>query len=329
VRWTEALDHESLMVALLESQLGSGGRLGDSYSVYADPDPLWREMVESPDSLRFARENMQRLPVLLRLEVEDSTKLSKSFAAMPLWYWIAEPDGIVAGKYQGVESLEIKVRRGGLGNTDGLRLFAARTPRALLVSPHEAMLKRAIERDLEAERSDPAARAELPRARYFEKERDANTAQRASGKEVALRQGISMSLAIGTGGMDVLRALRLTEQRRSMQQSSWSNLAILNEWRREFPTEDPVIFHRKWWHTLLTCPGGGQYVWNEADQTMESTVYGHPARPLDGPEGLTLLPAFASARFFVTFEENGIRARMELARQKPVAPAGRHSGARP
>src|SRR5262249_13192917 len=59
----------------------------------------------------------------------------------------------------------------------------------------------------------------------------------------------------------------------------WANLPILNEWHRLNPRVDPVGFHEKWWGERLVCPAGGQYVWNAADGTMESTVLGHSGRP--------------------------------------------------
>ena len=68
-----------------------------------------------------------------------------------------------------------------------------------------------------------------------------------------------------------------------MQTRAWSNLPILNEWKRRYPDQDPVALHEEFWQTRLICPGGGQYVWNDDWQTMESTVYGCPAAPQEGP----------------------------------------------
>jgi hypothetical protein len=64
-----------------------------------------------------------------------------------------------------------------------------------------------------------------------------------------------------------------------MQVLAWSNLPILNEWKRLFPDRDPVKLHEEFWGTKLVCPGGGTYRWNEKWQTMESTVFGHPGDP--------------------------------------------------
>ena len=62
-----------------------------------------------------------------------------------------------------------------------------------------------------------------------------------------------------------------------------------------FPDQDPVKVHERLWHTTLVCPGGGKYVWNDQWKTMESTVYGHPGQPKEGPEMATAMQQFENA----------------------------------
>ena len=102
-----------------------------------------------------------------------------------------------------------------------------------------------------------------------------------------------------------------------MQASAWGNLPILNEWKRRYPGRDPVDVHRQLWHAELLCPGGGKYVWNEKCGTMESTVYGHPGDPKQGPPAPPVLSSFRKADFGLTFENQGLRARATLERQVP------------
>ena len=47
---------------------------------------------------------------------------------------------------------------------------------------------------------------------------------------------------------------------------------------------------------------------------MESTVFGHPGQPKTGPATLPGLSRFKAANFGLTFEDQGLRARMELLR---------------
>ena len=109
-----------------------------------------------------------------------------------------------------------------------------------------------------------------------------------------------------------------------MQSSAWSNLPILNEWKRLYPDCDPVELHERVWNIRLICPGGGRYVWNDKYQTMESTVYGHPGEPKKGPLAAVALQQFSSGDFGLAFENQGAsrpasrwKRRAMPVRQKP------------
>ncbi len=108
------------------------------------------------------------------------------------------------------------------------------------------------------------------------------------------------------------------EFQNQMQAKSWSNLPILNEWKRLYPAEDPVALHQRLWQTELVCPGGGKYVWNEEYQTMESTIYGCPAAPKAGAGAANPLDAIRFGSLGLTFENKGLRGRAVLER----VPAG-------
>jgi hypothetical protein len=100
-----------------------------------------------------------------------------------------------------------------------------------------------------------------------------------------------------------------------MQKLCWLNLPILNEWHRRYPDQDPVELHQRFWQRRLVCPGGGEYRWNKAFQTMESTVYGCPAAPGTGPGLPAAIDSIKSASFGLTFEENGLRTSLELRKK--------------
>lgn len=100
-----------------------------------------------------------------------------------------------------------------------------------------------------------------------------------------------------------------------MQSAAWANLPILNEWHALNPAIEPVAFHERWWGERLLCPTGGAYVWNDSDGTMESNHLGHPGRP-KGTAGLmpALINSLQAAQFGITFEREGLRARVEIQR---------------
>jgi hypothetical protein len=106
-----------------------------------------------------------------------------------------------------------------------------------------------------------------------------------------------------------------------MQIRAWSNLPILNQWKRLYPDCDPVALHERVWKMRLICPGGGRYVWNDKYQTMESTVYGHPGEPKNGPSAAVALYQFSNGDFGLTFENQGLRARVSLEKKTGGATA--------
>ncbi len=100
-----------------------------------------------------------------------------------------------------------------------------------------------------------------------------------------------------------------------MQARAWSNLPILGEWKKLYPDRDAVAVHTELWGEELRCPGGGEYIWNEEWHTFESTVYGHPGEPREGPALPASLATVERLRAQLTFEEDGLRARAELLRK--------------
>ena len=110
----------------------------------------------------------------------------------------------------------------------------------------------------------------------------------------------------------LLSELAGDDYQNKMQEISWSNLPILNEWKRRYPNQDPLALHQRLWQTRMICPGGGNYVWDPTWQTYTSTVYGQPAAPRQGPAVPPLLQAFRSGDFGLNFEDQGLRARISL-----------------
>ena len=114
---------------------------------------------------------------------------------------------------------------------------------------------------------------------------------------------------------DGLQLLALEGQsaiRQMLRRQSWNNLPLLNEYHRLFPERDPVLVHEDLWGVRLTCPGGGRYVWNESWGTMESTAFGCPAAPKPGPDTFGMLKNLRMGQFGLTFEDQGLRARVVI-----------------
>jgi hypothetical protein len=127
--------------------------------------------------------------------------------------------------------------------------------------------------------------------------------------------GTNLCLRIDQAFVPMLGVWFGGEFRPAQQRLAWSNLPILNEWKRRYPRQDPVKLHEQFWQTKLVCPGGGRYVWNEEWQTMESTVYGHPGQPKSGPELALPVANVTSANLGLTFENDGLSGKVVLERK--------------
>ena len=77
---------------------------------------------------------------------------------------------------------------------------------------------------------------------------------------------------------------------------------------------DVVAQHRHAAGPFSLTPGGGNFVWNKDWNTFESTIYGHPGLPKKGLDTPPTLLRFKNGSFGLTFEENGLRAKVTLTR---------------
>ena len=272
------------------------GWLGQSVAIYADPDPFWGQMLAAKDT-SYVEDNIARLPVALYAEVGSALKLTA---------FVAAARGAIEQAAPGMAAWETRTHhdqpyvRVGLsekakaesqgGAVDNAALYYAATPRALILSPNEDVLKRAIDRQ--------AARV-----------------AKTSPESPHPWLGSSMCLQVARQGLELLGGPGGGRMREAAQRCAWSNIIILNEWKRRYPDKDPVEVHLAHWGTRLICPGGGKYVWNERFKTMESTVYGHPGEPKAGPDGLGPLETISAGNFGLTFEDQGVRAKAVIERE--------------
>jgi hypothetical protein len=188
-----------------------------------------------------------------------------------------------------------------------LFIYYAVTPNSLVVTLNEAVLKRALDRhkkESATASSSNSDKSALPK--------DKNEPSSAAKAYPWL--GTNVCLRIDQSFVPMLETLLREEFRPAQQRLAWSNLPILNEWKRRYPNQDPVKLHEQFWQTKLVCPGGGRYVWNEEWQTMESTVYGHPGQPKPGPERALPVANITSANLGLTFENDGLSAKIVLER---------------
>lgn len=311
VHFILALNHKSRLFRMGESfaanmgQTISLGWVGPSISVYADDDPFWADLakVRKEEDIRtFMSKNIGRVPVAVRIDSTNPLKLAAFLATARTFIEQTGP-GLTrweALKYkdQGyVRISPVKGKNSVPQDLENLAIYYTSVGGALTITLSERVLQHAIDRTLTPE---PAA------------EQGKTAAKTAEAPHPWL--GSNVALHVDSRILEIGNLLGREQYQQQMQVQCWNNLPILNEWKRLFPKRDPVEVHSQAWGVTLVCPGGGKYVWNEKYRTMESTVYGHPGEPKEGPAAPPVLSGFASGDFGLTLEDHGLRARVELQR---------------
>jgi hypothetical protein len=239
------------------------------------------------------------LPIALAIEVSSAFKATAFLAGVRgfidqvgpgMLAWETKQHGELP--YVKVSPTPAAIRPG--DPMEKIAVYYALTSEALTISLNEKLIQRVLDR--QTARTKQAANAAVaPAASWLGESLGFETSQKA---------------------MHVLGTVLGNEYQKQLQRLCWGNLPILNEWHRLYPQEDPLVLHERLWGVKLTCPAGGKYVWNESHQTMESTALGSP----DEPKAMTAAPLqlldFAKARYGLTFEEHGLRARGEMQRKQ-------------
>jgi hypothetical protein len=273
------------------------GWLGQSAAIYADQDPFWDKLGQAAKGEEFLEKNYSDLPVALHCEVKNPLGLATFLAALRAFVEQTAPNMTVWQNSDYNGQAYVKVSSAQTGDPIGLpklAVFYAVTPKSLVLTLSESLLKRALDRQ------------------------SARDAAKANGKPVPAPTkpwlGTNLCLQVDTQFLGAIQALSRDSYESAQQLLAWNNLPILNEWRRRYPSQDPVKLHEQFWQTKLICPGSGAYVWNEKWQTMESTAYGHPGEPKAGPGKILPLAKVTGANFGLTFENQGLSAKALLDR---------------
>lgn len=266
--------------------------VGNYAALYFDKDPFWADLAKVTNAQDFIRKDFWRVPAVFMVEVGSALKLAGFLTAARSFIETSAP-GLLKWEsltHEGQSYVQISSSEEGereMGEFKNIHVYYAATPSAFIVTLNEGAMKRALGRQA-ARRAAKESGKEVPAARPW------------AGQSVAARADGSC--------LDSIELVLREDYQKKMQQNSWSNLMILNEWKREFPELDPVAVHERIYKTKLVCPGGGNYIWDEKWQTMSSTVFGHPAMPKTGANMPEVLKNLGMMEFGLTFENSGLRA---------------------
>ncbi len=301
----EVREADNMLKTMIQGAANPLSWLGSSIAIYADDDPFWADLAKQTDDDQFEKffeQNLHRLPVAIYVDVASPLKLTGFIVGLRLFVEQTAP-GMVAWEsltYHDTPYVKISPTERGKGqlppDVKEPSLYYAISGDSLLVTFNLDMLKRALDRQTVRRAAKPGDKTAVAPARPW--------------------LGKSACLTVDKKMIGLLSDSRHHQYENELRLHSWNNLPILTEWKLRYPDQDPVELHEKYFNTRLVCPGGGQYVWNQRWQTMESTAYGHPGEPKPGPTVPALLSGFSDLNFGLTFEDKGLRARMELPREK-------------
>jgi hypothetical protein len=278
------------------------GWLGDSISWYADEDPYWQRLVKKVESgKQSSSKDVANIPIAFRAESTDLVKLTALINTLLREFL---PNAYTSDTLQHQEQSYVKLSpteklRDDFHLDDDFAIYYATMPDAFVITLNQDVMKHALERYVSRLQDKAANKIPARPARPF------------LGSNVCFQLDGQFIQLVGS----VLLHVLWLDYQPQMQMRAWSNIPILNEWKRLYPDQDPIQLHERFWQSRLICPGGGNYVWNAEYQTMESTIYGHPGRPKTGPPMPAILRTILGANFGVDFENNGLRARAMLDRK--------------
>jgi len=279
--------------------------LGQTVAVYVDDDPIWEQAAKAEWSSEFFQDHFSELPVALYVQSSSALKLTAFLTVAHGFVDQSAPGMTVWEPLKYNDQFYVKVSPSAQAKTEtkelrNAALYYTTAGGALLITPSEALLKRALDRQA-ARVADGA----LPAAPL---------AKRPAGEAAPW---LGDNFCVQVNAMGLLRGLLRDTYEPEMQRQAWGNLPILNEWYHRFPGRDPVQLHEQLWQVRLIDPAGGSYVWSEKLGTMESTVYGCPESPKSGPGLPPVLAALRRANFGISFDAQGMRARAKLDRGGP------------
>ncbi len=268
------------------------GWVGKYVSVFFDEGPFWDEIRDWQDKnpndslfLYFLRGELKnQIPIALEVESTNSLKLAAFMMGLRTTATQSSPDTTLweTLQYRDVSFVKVSPAEKNSGVPDNFAIYYTTSGGKLFITLNEKTLQRMIDKRLGA----------------AETEEKPTTVKPWLGKNIALRVN-SKAIPFLDWSYD-----REMFSEKKLAQSAELNVPIMDVYRSLFPDKDPIAVHEKLWGERISCPAEGTYRWNEKYRTYD---------PVLGP-----IPKHSPminvdhADFGVTFEEDGIRARVEI-----------------
>jgi hypothetical protein len=162
--------------------------------------------------------NYHQLPLALHCEVKNSLGLATFLTALRAFVEQTAPKMSVwqNSEYKGQPYVKITpAEEAGEGAMTNLAVYYAATPKSLVVTLNEALLKRTLDRQSARETAKSEGKANPPQAKPW--------------------LGTNLCLQVDQQFLTAIDRLSRDEYQSAQQLLSWNNLPILNEWKRLYP----------------------------------------------------------------------------------------------
>ena len=257
---------------------------------YLDEDTeFWRDFDDEEQAMSYLEKNLQQLPGGLALTFDKPESMEKMIQRMEDGLdFVSKTERTFRGKaYQ-----DWKIPPAPFRNYP-TRIYHYKKDKHVLLSFNEKIIQQAITRQDQERASQPD---QMPAKRKW--------------------LGQTLALQLNSGFFSRIDYLMLSRSYRAyVRERSWSNLPILQEWKREFPDTDPLEIQRSYWGQKLNCAGGGEYRWNSDHHSFYSTAQGSPVQPRY-PMGIPVpWREIRSLDAGLRLEADGLRARFDLIRK--------------
>jgi hypothetical protein len=263
------------------------GWLGNSVTFFAEKDERWKLLEDSESSFE---KMIIGSPIGIRIQHTSQIKLATFLLALRATAAAVAPDALKwEARKHGEVTYAVVSSEENLGLAEELKIYYVISKDRLTITLREDVIKREIDRQ------------------KVERKLKLSPIQE-NADHIYMKASSRMLMALSSANGASLVAMR--------REQSYRAIPVLNEWKRRFEGVKPVMIHFTKFGEDIFCPGGKGYVWNKEDMTMESVVYGHPAKHRKVEDDGSLMDAFGELETSMKFEHDGLRLRLKISRSE-------------
>lgn len=263
-------------------------------SWHVDYDQPWFDRQSAVSPWKLGGEPLLRdFPLAVFVPSRDNLRMAAFVIGLRVWVDRLIPNLLTWEDVNedGLQFVVGKFKEGLLGSLELPQIYYTTLPTGFALSTNERVFHRMLKNrsDKQAKESDEATLKMDPTAQYE---------VRMTGRGFA---------------WDVWRGWNSGMRQNS--RVAWSNIPVLNYLRMRYPDQDPAATYLRLFGEQITEPADGDYQWNDQMETYESSHYGHHLAPKAGPALVFDLQPDDVARAAISFQDGGLRARMQLDRK--------------